>query len=186
LESPTDAELMSRARSGDHDAFAAIVDRYKDSLVNYMTHLSGSRDKGEDVAQEAFIRLYQSRASYDEQGKLAPYLFRIATNHFRSELRRAKRWKLMMLDFSNDDAAGSPTPYAEMMQSELQQKLSAELSALPVHYRSAIVLRELEGWSYDEIARALECSTGTVKSRINRGRERLRQALAPYWNGVRA
>src|SRR4026209_692671 len=92
----TDDALMQRVRGGDDDAFAEIVDRYKDSLVNYLTHLVRSRDRAEEIAQDAFVRLYKNAAKYKERERLGPYLYRIATNLVVCEARREKRWSLLL------------------------------------------------------------------------------------------
>src|SRR5215210_3466874 len=92
----TDDVLMQRAAAGDDDAFSTIVDRYKDSLVNYLTHLVRSRERAEEVAQDAFVRLYRNASRYQQQERLGPYLFRIATNVVVTEVRREKRWSLLL------------------------------------------------------------------------------------------
>lgn len=186
MDGSTDAELMARVSAGDHDAFAAIVDRHKDSLVNYLTHLTGNRDRAEEHAQAAFVRLYERVPRYREEGKLAPYLFRIATNLARSEAVRSRLRELLLLRFwsRNGRTGDGDSPFGELQRRELQQEIAAALMSLPVAYRAAVVLREVEGWSYQEIAASLGCSEGTVKSRIARGREALRKRLRPWWNGV--
>jgi RNA polymerase sigma-70 factor, ECF subfamily len=182
----TDAELMARVSAGDHDAFAAIVDRYKDSLVNYLSHMTGNRERAEEHAQAAFVRLYECVPRYREEGKLAPYLFRIATNLARTEAMRNRFRELLLLRFwsRNGHTGEGHSPFGDLERHELQQEVAAALAALPVAYRAAVVLREVEGWSYQEIAASLGCSEGTVKSRIARGREELRKRLLPWWNGV--
>src|SRR4028119_1102479 len=91
-----DDALMQRVREGDDAAFAEIVERYKNPLVNYLTHLVRSRDRAEEVAQDAFVRLYRNASKYREQDRLGPYLFRIATNQVVTEVRREKRWSLLL------------------------------------------------------------------------------------------
>lgn len=186
MDGPTDAELMARVSAGDHDAFAAIVDHYKDSLVNYLSHMTGSRDRAEEHAQAAFVRLYESAPRYREEGKLAPYLFRIATNFARTDGMRSHLRDLLLLRFwSRDDRTSEEeSPFGDLQRRELQREVAAALESLPMAYRAAVVLREVEGWSYQEIAASLGCSEGTVKSRIARGREELRKRLLPWWNGV--
>ena len=179
-----DATLMSRVRSGDRDAFGQLVDRHKDALVNYLTGLTRSRDRAEELAQESFLRLYQSLARYREQGQFVPFLFRIATNLLRSEERRARRFRILSMKFFSNGHDPRPTPQAELLQAEAGERVAEALAELPLKYRSPITLREIEGWSYREIASALRCQEGTVKSRINRGRERLRRLLSSYWNGA--
>jgi len=183
MQDVTDGELMTRVREGDQGAFATIVDRYRNSLVNYLTRLDGSRDRAEDWAQEAFVRLYQHADRYRHEGKLAPYLFRIATNLVRSEQRRARRWQILRFRISTNGHNPEPAAPHELLQSEIESIVTKAVDSLPVKLRAPIVLREMEGWSYLEIANALGCEEGTVKSRIFRGREQLKRKLAPYWNG---
>ena len=183
MEPRTDADLMTRVREGDPSAFAGIVDRHKDALVNYLTHLCGDRDRAEEFAQESFLRLYQHAARYDERERLAPYLYRIATNLVRSDFRRLRRWRLLLPWIKPEESSPADAPHRRLFENEVQQKVREALDSLPVAYRAPLVLREIEGWTYQEIAAALGCRDGTVKSRISRGRMRLRDLLAPYWNG---
>jgi len=174
---------MQRARGGDEDAFAEIVDRYKDSLLNYLTHLVRSRERAEEVAQDAFVRLYQNAAKYKEQERLGPYLFRIATNLVVSEARRQKRWSLLLPRLQAGTRQSEPPADAAVLVHEIQRQVHGALERLPLDFRAPLVLFELEEWSYEEIAQALELRLGTVKSRISRARELLRRHLAPWWMG---
>ena len=183
MEPTTDASLMQRVVAGDDDAFAEIVERYKNPLVNYLTHLVRSRDRAEEVAQDAFVRLYRNASKYREQDRLGPYLFRIATNQVVTEVRREKRWSLLLPRLNASTTQAAPPPDTGLLTTEIQKKVNAALERLPVKYRAPIVLCDIEEWSYDEIARALDCRVGTVKSRIFRGREMLRRHLAPWWIG---
>jgi len=183
MQALSDAEAMRSVKSGDGEAFAVVVDRYKNPLVNYLTHLCGSRDHAEEYAQEAFLRLYQTVIRYDEREKLAPYLFRIATNLVRTDFRRARRWRLLLPWLDRPVEGHEESPHRRMFENEIQRNVSAAIEALPLMYRAPLVLREIEGWSYLEIAAAIGCREGTVKSRISRAREQLRQCLAPYWTG---
>ena len=181
----TDAELMAAVRAGDRDAFARLVDRHKDAVVNYLARLTGSRDRAEDLGQETFLRLYRSAATYDERGYLRAFLYRIATNLVRSEERREKRLRLLAPFLRPDDRSdrAEPAAPAGLLRAELHRELAAAIAALPLGYRVPLVLHEIEGWPYAEVARELALSEGTVKSRIHRGRERLRRRLSPYWYG---
>ena len=183
MDPVNDAELMNRVRSGDREAFTQLVDRHKDGLVNYLTGLTRCRDRAEELAQESFLRLYQHSARYREQGQLAPFLFRIATNLLRSEERRYRRWRFLSMKFSSNGHDPRPTPQARLLKEELAERVARALAELPLKYRSPLVLREIEGWTYREIASTLGCGEGTVKSRIHRGRAQLRRLLGPYWNG---
>ncbi|HWM90742.1 MAG TPA: sigma-70 family RNA polymerase sigma factor [Thermoanaerobaculia bacterium] len=180
-----DAGLMDRVRSGDRDAFADLVDHHKDAVVNYLTRLTGNRDRAEDLAQETFLRLFRSAGSYTEQGLLRAYLFRIATNLVRSEERRERRLKLLLPFLGGWHPAGhsEPTAPSGLLRRELHREVSSAVAQLPLRYRVPLVLHEIEGWTYADIARELGCREGTVKSRIHRGRLHLKERLAPYWNG---
>lgn len=179
----SDDALMQRVREGDDDAFGEIVDRYKDSLVNYLTHLVRSRDRAEEIAQDAFVRLYRNANQYRQQKRLGPYLFRIATNLVVTEVRRERRWSLLLPRLHASTRASTPAPDTNLFATEIQRQVAAAIDRLPVPYRAALVLFEIEEWSYDEIAKALDVRVGTVKSRISRAREMLRKALAPWWIG---
>jgi RNA polymerase sigma-70 factor (ECF subfamily) len=179
----TDDALMQAVREGDENAFGEIVDRYKDSLVNYLTHLVRSRDRAEEIAQDAFVRLYRSAANYRERERLGPYLFRIATNLTVSEIRRERRWSLLLPRYNASTSPNIPSPDANLITDEIQRQVAAALEKLPVKYRAPLVLFEIEEWSYEEIATALSLPNGTVKSRISRARELMRKHLAPWWTG---
>lgn len=177
----TDDVLMQRTAAGDDDAFSEIVNRYKDALVNYLTHLVRSRERAEEVAQDAFVRLYRNASRYQQQERLGPYLFRIATNVVVTEVRREKRWSLLLPRLHASTRQSAPAPDSELFTSEIQRQVWAALDQLPINYRAPLVLFEIEEWSYDEIAKALDIACGTVKSRISRARELLRKQLAPWW-----
>ena len=183
-----DSELMKRLQAGDRRAFATLVDRHKHRLINYLTALTRDRDRSEEIAQDAFLRLYQHADRYQERGQFLPYLFRIAVNLVRSEERKRRRREWLLHTFSAGNGNGgrethAPSPQAELLRDEVGVRVGEALEALPLRYRSPLVLREIEGWSYSDIASALKCREGTVKSRIHRGREQLRRLLEPYWNG---
>ncbi len=178
-----DAALMAAARAGEREAFATLVERHKDAVVNYLTRLTADRDRAEDLAQETFIRLWRA-PRYDEQGKLLPFLFRIATNLVRTEERRARRWRLIAAVLPHAQAAAAarapaPDPVAAMERLELRGQLVRAIAGLPFAYRVPLVMRDVEDLSYEEIAAALGCPEGTVKSRISRARTLLREQLAP-------
>jgi len=179
----TDAMLMVRVQAGDLDAFGDLIARHKNGVVNYMTHMTRDRGVAEDLAQEAFLRLYQKSSYYKESGQLVPYLLRIATNLLRSQQRRAKRWRELVGLVNSNSRRCEPTPQKEALSNEATEQVGIALSQLPARYRAPLVLREIEGLSYREIATVLSCREGTVKSRINRGREHLRVLLTPYWKG---
>jgi len=179
----SDADLMARVRGGDREAFADLVDRHKDAVVNYLTRLSGSRDRAEDLGQETFLRLFRSAGGYVEQGYLRAYLFRIATNLVRSEERRERRQRLLQPLLGGEPDRTEPAAHAGLLRQELQRVLAAAVARLPLRYRVPLVLHEIEGWSYADIAADLDAREGTIKSRIHRGRQSLKKQLETYWNG---
>lgn len=189
MDSPgelTDGQLMARLQSGDRAALGDLVDRHKDNLVNYLTRITGHRDRGEELAQEAFLRLCQAAPRYRENGRLLPYLYRIATNLVRSEERRERRFRLFAQISHHHTNAQEQSPAsarALLLQQEAQREVQRALAELPLAMRSPVVLHGVEGWSYRAIAQLLGCREGTVKSRIHRGHQRLRERLQGYWKG---
>jgi len=180
-----DGALFARVRQGDADALTCLIDRHKDALVNYLTRISGCRDKAEDVAQDTFLRLLERSRNYVEQGQLRPYLYRIATNLVRSQQRRDQRWRLLRPRLmAGNGTRAEAVQQAAVERRELSAVLAQCLQELPLKYRQPLVLRDVEDWSYADIAQSLDCNPGTVKSRIFRGREMLRKLVAPHWNGV--
>jgi RNA polymerase sigma-70 factor (ECF subfamily) len=174
---------MARVRAGDRDAFADLVERHKDAVVNYLTRLTGNRDRAEDLGQETFLRLYRAVAGYVEQGYLRAYLFRIATNLVRSEERRERRQRLLLPLLGGDPDRSEPLAHTGMLRQEMQRELAAAVARLPLRYRVPLVLHEIEGWSYADVAAELDCREGTIKSRIHRGRQSLKRQLESYWYG---
>jgi RNA polymerase sigma-70 factor, ECF subfamily len=186
---PSDSDLMTRARAGSAEGLRMLVDRHKNPVVNYLWRMTGCRVRAEEMAQESFVRLYLTPPRLDNGASLAPWLFRVATNLVRSEERLARRSRLVRWLFrtsnGHNPATAPPPPDQErrLLAQEAQLRTQQALAALPVIFRAALVLREIQELPYEEIARVLGCPVGTVRSRINRGRALLREQLAPYWNG---
>ena len=186
-----EAELWTHSRVLDPQAFVRVVDRHKDRMVNYLARLTGCRDRAEDLAQETFVRFYKHFHRYREEGALAAYLFRIATNLVRSEERRKRRWQMLQPLFAHSDSGVNgqrpqANPQADALATEEHRQVTRALASLDVLYRAPLVLREIEGLSYQEIAAVLGCHEGTVKSRLHRGRSLLKERLAPYWKEGRS
>ncbi len=187
MSETSDAQLMDRLAAGDIEALGPLVERYKDPMTNYLTRLTGNRARGEELAQETFLRLWRAAPGYREEGKLSALLYRIATNLARSDARRSRRWRLKLERFPAEMSGNGREPVAgpedALLRREARAGVSAALAALPIRYRVPLTLFAIEGLSYREIAELLEVREGTVKSRIARGRERLRAALAPSSKG---
>ncbi len=179
-----DASLFARARDGDDEALACLVERHKDALVNYLTRLSGSRERAEDMAQDTFLKLLQRSDRYVEKGKLLPYIYRIATNLVRTRQRRESRWRLLQPRFvAGNGTSDEPRQQLTLERKELGEILTRALRQLPSRYRIPVVLRDIEDWAYADIAAVLGVKEGTVKSRLHRGRASLRELVAPHWDG---
>jgi RNA polymerase sigma-70 factor (ECF subfamily) len=181
----TDDDLMRRVQQGDTDAFAELVERHKSGLVNYMTHVAGSRERAEDLSQEAFLRAFTHADRYVGEGRFSAWLYRIATNLAYSESRRRRRWgervDRVRRWLGMEERRG---PDLQVQGSHEQLMMQEALTRLPESFRAAVVLREIEGWSYADVAEALGVPEGTVKSRVNRGKAMLRKDLAAWWGEV--
>ena len=182
---PDEATLIERSREGDLAAFNALVAAYQDQVYNLCLRMLGSQQPAEDVAQETFISAYRNVGRM-RGPSVRSWLLRIAANACIDELRRRKRHPQLSLDSrrNDDENEGSydvpdsaPGPEQVAVRVELRQALEAELLQLPAGQRLAVVLCDVEGLAYEEIASAMGTSVGTVKSRISRGRSRLRSAL---------
>ena|SRR5438105_1810358 len=167
----------------DDAAFTAFVERHQDSLVNYLTHMLRSRERAEELAQEAFVRFYRKGwpARSDEQ--LAPYLFRTATNLAVSHIRRERLWQRIVPSLIAREPRSAPAADRPLMTQEIQHQVTTALDRLPLKFRAPLVLYEIEEWSYEQIAQTLACAIGTVKSRISRARAMMRRELEPWWIG---
>ena len=177
--SPDDATLYRRARRGERAALAQLVDRHRDDLVRYLTRLTGDRGRAEDAAQDAFLRLLEGRGHYrPERGVFRAYLFRAGTHAAIGRFRRRQRWQRLLPLLRNGTATRQePGQVRHVQAHETRERLRRALATLPLHYRSPLLLHAVDGWSYQEIAQALDCQIGTVKSRIFRARRQLQEAL---------
>ncbi|MDF2787456.1 RNA polymerase sigma factor SigW [Neobacillus niacini] len=170
---------------GDQDAFAEIVEIYSNSIYQLGYRMLGNRHEAEDIAQEAFIRAYVNIKSFNQDLKFSTWLFRIATNLCIDRIRKKKPDYYLDAEVSGTDgltmysqlASNSPLPETELESLELQDSVQKEILKLPEKYRSVIVLKYIEELSLNEISEILDLPLGTVKTRIHRGREALRQQL---------
>lgn len=170
---------------GDQDAFAEIIEIYKNSIYQLCFRMLGNRHEAEDMAQEAFIRAYVNINSFNQDLKFSTWLFRIATNLCIDRIRKKKPDYYLDAEVSGTDgltmysqlASDSPLPEKELESLELQETVQKEIMNLPEKYRSVIVLKYIEELSLNEISEILDMPLGTVKTRIHRGREALRQQL---------
>ncbi len=175
-------ELIARSREGDLDCFNRLVERYQQQVYNLSLRMLGNPHAAEDATQDAFISAFMAISKF-RGGSFRAWLFRIATNACHDQRRSLRRRPTTSLDalpieLEWDQHALSPEEYA--LSRELGREIGRALSALPADQRLAVILRDIMGLDYQEIAQATASSLGTVKSRLSRGRARLRQHLGPY------
>lgn len=177
-------ELISRVRAGDEAAFARIVGLYKDRIVNYIYHLTGDYEKAADLSQETFMRVYFKADKYKPVAALSCWIYAIASNLAKTELKKRRRALVVPLeDIQNDLQSGSFSEDAP--DTGLARNLKQALDALNPRYRIPVVLKDVEGYSQEEIAAIVNKPVGTVKARISRGRHMLRRALQKSVSGAR-
>lgn len=169
-------ELIKQVQKGDHNAFNNLMASYKDRIVNYLYQLTGDYQRAVELGQETFIRVYYKAHKYRPIAPLSSWIYTIATNLARSEARKQSRKTTVSIDdIPNEYYAGT---YSEdPVDSGLIANLRRALEELSPHYRIPVVLKDIEGFSQEEIARMLKRPVGTVKARITRGRAQLRKKL---------
>jgi RNA polymerase sigma-70 factor (ECF subfamily) len=191
VQPASDHALLEGTLAGDEDAFAELVRRYRNQITSYIYRMTNDYDGAVDLAQETFLRVYRAAGRYQTTHAFSTYIYRIATNLAISELRKRKRRRLVSLtgllstadgqeprDFDAPDE--KPLQDVSLVDSERRRVIKRAISTLPDKYRAPLVLRDVEGKSYDEIAAILSTSEGTVKSRINRARNFLRNKMRSY------
>lgn len=180
-------ELVARVRSGDHDAFRLIFDRYSRPVVSFIFDMVGDRSQAEDLAQETFVRAYQHIAGLRDDSKLSTWLFGIAKNVARESLRERPRQRRQVgiderpvLDLSD----GKPAPDGHLLDKELNGVIQHALSALDEDKRLVFTLKVFQQRSYEEISEITGFSVGKLKTDLHRARAAMRRRLGPYLGGV--
>ena len=179
----TDEVLIKQFQDGDVGAFNKIVYRYKDRLLNFIYRFINDIDMAEDLVQDTFMKLYTHKDSYREIAKFSTWLYTIAGNLARTELRKIKRRKTFTVSsLSRDDReyiiqSTDMDPSQESETINFERKVQQALSVLPDDFRTIIILRDIQELSYDVISKIIDVPLGTVKSRINRGRLKLQILL---------
>ena len=184
-------ELIAAHLNGDGRAFEVLVDRYQVRLLNFVYRMIGDRERAEDLVQEAFLRVYRHLDRFDPARKFSTWLYTIASNLAKNELRNRSRSPLVLFQYFRqrqnenesrpyeyEDSATRPDDlYSRRQLRDLVDRTVAKLAA---RHREVFVLRELEGKSYEEIAEITHCNLGTVKSRLNRARQAFAELIGPY------
>ena len=179
----TDEKLIEQFQNGDRVSYTQLVNRYKDRIINFVFRYVGDYDLAEDIAQETFIKLYIKKDSYKKIAKFSTWLYTIAGNLAKTELRKIKRRKTYSVSSlgSNDrefiivdNTDDNKHDKNDIKEGEFLQKSILELDE---DFRTIIILREIQELSYEAISKILKLPLGTVKSRINRGKLKLRKIL---------
>jgi RNA polymerase sigma-70 factor, ECF subfamily len=179
----SDEELIARARAGDESSFGEFVRRHMAAVHRWMVRAVGEED-AEDLTQDVFLRAYRGLPRFRDQAPPRAWLAAIADNAIKNRYRARSRFRRIFApdpssDSLADRASPSSDPEADARAGESRRSVLGALQELPLDFRLPVVLRDLEEWSYEEIAMSLELPLGTVKSRIARGRGQLRAILAP-------
>lgn len=187
----SDHALIKATKEGDEEAFAQIVARYRNPITNYLYRFLNDYEEAVDLAQETFVRVYYALERYHTEYAFSTYIYRIATNLAISEIRKRKRRRLFSLtglfqSEEENETEFQPTdekslPDEDLIEDEKSRVIAKAIATLPDKYRAPIVLREVEGKSYEEIAQILQLGLGTTKSRISRARGLLKEKLKHYF-----
>ena len=187
----SDHALIEATKNGDESAFAVIIGRYRNPITNYLYRFLNDYEEAVDLAQETFVRVYFAIDRYHTDFAFSTYIYRIATNLAISEIRKRKRRTILSLtglfqSDADDTTEFQPTderalPDKELIDDERGQVIARAIAALPPKYRVPVILRDIEGRSYEEIAGILELGLGTTKSRISRARALLKEKLRNYF-----
>ena len=186
----SDHELIDAAKAGDESAFAEVIARYKNPITNFLYRFLNDHEEAVDLAQETFVRVYFALERYHTNYAFSTYIYRIAANLAISELRRRKRRSVLSLTglFQSEESGDTefqppdkrPLADADVIDAERDRVVAKAIASLPPKYRLPVVLRDIEGRSYDEVAEILNLGLGTTKSRISRARGMLREKLSGY------
>lgn len=176
-----DRELVQRHRYGDDSAFEAIYHRYGEMVYNLALRLSGDPEDAADLTQEAFLKIHRHLSGFRGRSSLRTWIYRVAINCCRSRYRRQRVWQGRLVLVREDGLEQLPDgrrdPEERAIAHRTGEMVEEALESLPGIFREAVFLRDIEGLTYDEIAQVLNLRIGTVRSRIARGRDRLRELL---------
>lgn len=184
--SDNEKELVDRAKFGDIEAFEQLIIGCQKKVFNIAYRMLGNYDDANELAQEVFLKAFRSIKSFKGDSLFSTWIYKVTTNACLDEIRKRKNKTVVSLDEKiecNDQEVkrqipdNAPTPDMEFEANELKRVLNRAIEQLPDDYKSVVVLRDIQGFSYEEIARIIDCPSGTVKSRINRGRQVLKKIL---------
>lgn len=190
LREMDDSAVVTAFLKGEERAFNELVQRYQNRLLNFVYRTVGDRERAEDLVQEVFVRVYRHLHRFDRSKKFSTWVYTIASNLAKNELRNRSRNPLVLFqtvqkNWEDDDRAidfedPNSRPDDLYRKRHLREVVEKSVAQLPEHHRDVFVLRELEGKSYEEIAEITGCNLGTVKSRLNRARTSFAEIVAPW------
>ena len=186
MEKYSDEELIARFQQGDEYAFEEIVHRFKDRLKNFVYRYLSSDEAAEDVVQDTFLRVYQKKHMYRNIAKFSTWIYTIAGNLAKTELRKRKRRKMFSLSNLGLEDKEFEIPSEEFAPEEgvegeyTEKEIQDAINELSEKFKTVIILRDIQELSYEEISNIVDVPVGTVKSRINRGRIKLQEKLRHY------
>tara|TARA_B100001123_G_C15321226_1_gene1027977 strand:+ start:774 stop:1361 length:588 start_codon:yes stop_codon:yes gene_type:complete len=179
----TDEQLIARFQTGDEQAYVELVNRYRDRLMNFVFQFLGDMEQSEDVVQDTMLKLFEKKHYYREIAKFSTWIYTIARNLANTELRKRKRRKVTVLSQMTRDEreyelpAIQPETGQEVQNEYAEKRIQIAIHALPEHFKTVIILRDIQELSYDDISSIVGVPLGTVKSRINRARLQLQADL---------
>ena len=179
----SDEDLIKRFQDGDEQAYVELVNRYRDRLMNFVYRFTSDSEQSEDIVQETLIKLYTHKHYYKKIAKFSTWIYTIAANYAKTELRKKKNRKITNLSQMSSDEKDYDLPSVQpdtdqLIESEyLEKRIQAAINTLPLHFKTVVVLRDVQELSYEEISNIVEVPLGTVKSRINRARLQLQKEL---------
>ncbi len=182
----SDEELISRFQGGDEQAYVELVNRYRDRLMTFIYRFVNDAEKSEDIVQDTLMKLYTHKDYYRNIAKFSTWIYTIAGNLAKTELRRKRRHRVTNLSQMGSVEHEYVLPAVERETGETAQGHFAEkqiqnaIQELPLHFRTVIILRDIQELSYEEISRIVDVPLGTVKSRINRARMQLQHTLKEF------
>jgi RNA polymerase sigma-70 factor, ECF subfamily len=191
VQSPTveldaDQEIVAQCRNGDWEAFAKLVLKYQSRVLTLAARILDNRSEAEDIAQDIFVKVFQSLHEFRGASRFSTWLYRITVNHCLNHLRRRTRHQQTLVVTEPEEwiqETSTTNPHKTLEQKERWALVQAKLQLLSPEHRTIILLRDFEGLSYDEIADVLQLESGTVKSRLHRARMELKVLLEPYLAG---
>ena len=182
----TDEELIASFQNGNEQAYIELVRRYRNRLMTFVFRFVGDMESSEDIVQDTMIKVFTHKHYYKEIAKFSTWIYTIAGNLAKTELRKRKRRKVTLLSQMNTDDRKYEIPSTELQSEDIVQGEYTEryiqkaILQLPLHFRTVVILRDIQELSYEEISKIVNVPLGTVKSRINRARLQLQQTLKEY------